>query len=179
MANNRIAYGLAKKYGIDTKGMTPRQVWDALAEKGITVHGEHEKNAKKSKEELKELVRVSLDYFGKKGHKKPDLSEEIPPVPKEAFGFDNKRLYTKDHIEHCKSMGFKDSKKYNSAAIEFWNNGAGTLYYSERRDNFVKFALDEVTACYCNPEGIIQSYFKYPNIAKAKFSMQLERLIKI
>lgn len=35
MADNRIAYGLAKKHGIDTDGMTPKQVWDALNEKGI------------------------------------------------------------------------------------------------------------------------------------------------
>lgn len=40
MADNRIAYGLAKKYGIDTKDMSPKEVWDALREKGIT-----EKNA--------------------------------------------------------------------------------------------------------------------------------------
>lgn len=35
MANNRIAYGLAKEYGINTDGMNPKQVWDALADKGI------------------------------------------------------------------------------------------------------------------------------------------------
>jgi hypothetical protein len=35
MANNRIAYGLAKEYGINTEGMKPKEVWDALANKGI------------------------------------------------------------------------------------------------------------------------------------------------
>ena len=35
MANNRIAYGLAKEYGINTDGMEPKEVWDALAGKGI------------------------------------------------------------------------------------------------------------------------------------------------
>ena len=35
MANNRIAYGLAKQYGINTEGMKPKEVWDALASKGI------------------------------------------------------------------------------------------------------------------------------------------------
>lgn len=34
MADNRIAYGLAKKYGIDTTGMSPAEVWKALEEKG-------------------------------------------------------------------------------------------------------------------------------------------------
>lgn len=36
MADNRIAYGLAKKYGIDTRGMSPKEVWEALKGKGIT-----------------------------------------------------------------------------------------------------------------------------------------------
>ena len=36
MADKRIAYGLAKKYGIDTSGMTPKEVWAALKEKGVT-----------------------------------------------------------------------------------------------------------------------------------------------
>ena len=35
MANNRIAYGLAKQYGIDTTGMSPKDVWEALKGKGI------------------------------------------------------------------------------------------------------------------------------------------------
>jgi hypothetical protein len=35
MANNRRGYGLAKEYGINTTGMTSKEVWDALAEKGI------------------------------------------------------------------------------------------------------------------------------------------------
>lgn len=36
MADSRIAYGLAKKHGIDAKGMSPKEVWDALKGKGIT-----------------------------------------------------------------------------------------------------------------------------------------------
>ena len=35
MANNRIAYGLAKEYGIDTSGKSPKEVWEALKVKGI------------------------------------------------------------------------------------------------------------------------------------------------
>lgn len=43
MADNRIAYGLAKKYGIDTKGMSPKDVWDALKEHGVTQRNAQEK----------------------------------------------------------------------------------------------------------------------------------------
>ena len=66
MADSRIAYGLAKRYGIDTKGMTPKEVWDALNEKGVTrenaaekytsdgMGGEHEETPAEKKR-LKEL----------------------------------------------------------------------------------------------------------------------------
>lgn len=43
MADNRIAYGLAKKYGIYTKGMSPKEVWDALREHGVTQRNAQEK----------------------------------------------------------------------------------------------------------------------------------------
>lgn len=43
MADNRIAYGLAKKYGIDTKGMSPKEVWDALKGHGVTQQNAQEK----------------------------------------------------------------------------------------------------------------------------------------
>lgn len=36
MADNRLAYGLAKKHGIKTDGMTPKEVWDALKKAGIS-----------------------------------------------------------------------------------------------------------------------------------------------
>ena len=42
MADNRIAYGLAKKYGIDTTGMSPAEVWKALEEKGVAKRSEPE-----------------------------------------------------------------------------------------------------------------------------------------
>ncbi len=42
MADNRIAYGLAKKHGIDTAGMSPKEVWKALKEKGVTLGKDRE-----------------------------------------------------------------------------------------------------------------------------------------
>ena len=68
MANNRIAYGLANEYNINTQGMTPHQVWEALSEKGISVHGDVELKDKQNKidelnslstEKLKELAKAN------------------------------------------------------------------------------------------------------------------------
>lgn len=49
MADNRVAYGLAKKYGIDTSGMSPKEVWEALKKKGVT-----EENISKEAYDIKE-----------------------------------------------------------------------------------------------------------------------------
>ena len=62
MADNRIAYGLAKKYGIDTEGMSPKEVWEALEKKGVKELGGHGKdeNVYKSVEELKKQQEREL-----------------------------------------------------------------------------------------------------------------------
>ena len=63
MADNRIAYGLAKKHGIDTAGMSPKEVWEALKEKGVT-----EKVAVKEfrEDERESKGRLEKRYGGEK-----------------------------------------------------------------------------------------------------------------
>lgn len=65
MADNRIAYGLAKKYGVDTTHMSPKQVWDSLREKGVTeqtVAREYKKNVVAERDRLeKRYGSVSVD----------------------------------------------------------------------------------------------------------------------
>lgn len=124
--------------------------------------------------------KLSLDHFGKKT--KSDESDDqhsvkIPPLPKEAYGFE--RLLSNHHQRHVVEMGLKDSKEYEKAAIDFWNNGEGNLYYCKRRGNFCKIADDGVTVCFCNSDGMIQSFYKYPNRIKTRQFMDLERLIKV
>lgn len=55
MAENRIAYGLAKKYGIDTTGMSPGEVWEALKKKGITPQ-----NAYDSRSDVNDLAKAKI-----------------------------------------------------------------------------------------------------------------------
>lgn len=51
MANNRIAYGLCKEYGIDLpKDATPSDAWKALEDKGITQDEAFQKAAKTTKQ---------------------------------------------------------------------------------------------------------------------------------
>lgn len=75
MADNRVAYGLAKKYGIDTEGMSPKEVWDALKEKGVTeknisdgAYNSKDDGAKALANKVAKQKTIRLNYSG----------EEIP-----------------------------------------------------------------------------------------------------
>lgn len=84
--DNRIAYGLAKREGIDTKGMTPKEVWEALDNNGIksgrsgydskekfpTVKKEIEKVSQKKELKVKEMQEL---YDRIKSGKKTTLAE--------------------------------------------------------------------------------------------------------
>lgn len=59
MADNRIAYGLAKKYGIDTKGMSPKEVWDSLKEKGVTEEG-YKKEQGEKKQQAEKIYNTDI-----------------------------------------------------------------------------------------------------------------------
>ena len=61
MADNRIAYGLAKQHGIDTTGMNPKQVWDALSKKGITRESAERERAESDNKKLDKLVNKFSD----------------------------------------------------------------------------------------------------------------------
>ena len=50
------------------------------------------------------------------------------PKPPKAYSFN--RLNTKHHKDHAKEMGFKNTKEYEAAAVEFFNSDRGVLYYS-------------------------------------------------
>lgn len=124
------------------------------------------------------LKRIPRDFFGKKnkdnGGTKP---KEISSPPKEAFGFRNdERRNTKHHLRHVEEMGFKNQKEYERSAIDFWNKGNGKIYYSERRENYCKIGSDGKTVCFCDSEGYINSFYKYPTEAKARSFMKLEKL---
>ncbi len=57
MAENRVAYGLAKKYGIDTTGMTPWEVWEALKKNGVILENIG-KGAYDSRNDIQPLKKV-------------------------------------------------------------------------------------------------------------------------
>ena len=125
------------------------------------------------------VVKIPLDFFKHKGGKKAEVTGEILEPPKEAYGFANKeRLYTDHHRTHAADMGYTP-QEYEKAAIQFWNTSDGKLYYSFRRHNFCKIAKDNVTVCFCDSEGIVNTFYKYKNASRTKAMMIIEQLKEI
>ena len=112
-----------------------------------------------------------LQYFAKKspdGWKNSEKrkreadsenSRDIPQRPQKAFGF--ARLKTKHHNQHMVDMGFKDEASYQRAAIEFWESGQGTVYYSVLRKNFAKESPDKSKIVVVETDGTIKTYFPF------------------
>ena len=109
----------------------------------------------------KKLVKIHFDYFGSK-NKGVSANKKMPPPPSVAYGFDNERLTTPDHIRHREDMGFKDAKQYNAAAINYWENGKGKIYCSEIKQRYYKYRKDTEEFLSIDSEGIIKTYFKLP-----------------
>lgn len=181
MADNRLAYGLAKKHGIDTEGMTPKQVWEALKKAGIDGiqrgsgakigsirPGEGERAPWADKEKPKERKKIPLDYFGKKGHKKLDRNIVIPVEPKEVYGFYDKNKLKAHFKKHKEDFNFKDEIEYNNAAVDFWNNNS-KVFYIAHQDRFARMGKDGLTVCVCDADGQVHSYYKFHSAAKLDF----------
>jgi pyocin large subunit-like protein len=98
-------------------------------------------------------VRIPLDFFAEK----KDYSNEPIPDVQEAHDFG--RIDTKHHERHVWELGYKDEKQYKLAAVNFFNEGEGTLYYSKRRKRF--YLYDQKTnKLAVSSEGIIHTFMK-------------------
>ena len=57
MADSSIAYGLAKGLGIDTSGMSPSEVWEALKSKGVTPENANREKLRQDNEKREKIAR--------------------------------------------------------------------------------------------------------------------------
>ena len=165
MADNRIAYGLCEELGIDTNGMEPYECWKALKEHGITPNNCEEKLRDLKREKADRIYGTSNDgnteSFGQNG---------IPPMV-EAMGFEN--LNTPHHRDHAKDFGYKDMQAYKKAAIDYFNNGEGTLYYSKARKRFARYNASDGKYVVCDPNSAnIYTFYK---IKPTKFQQILKQ----
>lgn len=125
MANNRIAYGLAKKHGIDTEGMTPKQVWDALGKKGVDV-------SKEAQSEKSEEMGLHGDW--EEDHAFEDFFDE-KSVSVRMFEINKtEKINSDDIIKKVAIMGYKTGKPIRASyglsqkyggSIEKWQKMRG------------------------------------------------------
>lgn len=118
----------------------------------------------------------SLDFFSKKTNTNsfPKIME-IPDTPKEVYGFSKDRLYTSDHMNHSKEMGYKNQPDYNAAAIEFWKEGKGKVYFGQwRKDRFYKYDGEKYVSV-----GIDGTIHTFMLCTKKRFYGNIIRLEKL
>lgn len=91
------------------------------------------------------------------------------PKPPKAYSFN--RLNTKHHKDHSKEMGFKNTKEYEAAAVEFFNSDRGVLYYSEARNRYYRY--EEKSGIFAaSSNGVIHTY-KY--VSKREFQRKFSQ----
>lgn len=82
MADNRRAYGIAKGLGIDTEGMSPKEVWEAIAEKnGVSVEqAQKQSDSNGSKDGRKTTVEKLQELAKPKKGKENVVDDDIEVV---------------------------------------------------------------------------------------------------
>lgn len=115
-------------------------------------------------EKLRKAVRIYSD----------EQEKDAPPqkVPEPATGFN--RLETKHHQRHAKEMGFKNTKEYEKAAVEFFNSNRGKLYYSNARGRFYRY--DEKTKEFVSSSGGVVHTFDFVSKSEFKRKMGQDKL---
>ena len=135
--DNRIAYGLAKRYGIDTSNMSPRKVWQALKKKGVNIRIIERVRQKKEErarsfrakkffhDDGENITQVSLSprekFYGKEytGYKE---GAAIDKLLKEKQGHIKKAFFHKE-------IGFID--------LVWGDNAAGMAHVIKRREELL------------------------------------------
>ena len=115
--------------------------------------------------DIQKLLKLYDEWCAKnggKGYRQNASYEDIlktgKPKLEKATGFN--RLETKHHKRHAKEMGFKNTKEYEKAAVEFFNSNNGSLYYSEAKNRFYRY--DEKSKLFCSSShGIIHTFLRY------------------
>lgn len=113
--------------------------------------------------DIQKLLKLYDEWCAKnggKGYRQNASYEDIlktgKPKFEKATGFN--RLETKHHQRHAKEMGFKNTKEYEKAAVEFFNSDRGDLYYSEKWGKYYRY--DEKSHLLAvSSEGVMHTFW--------------------
>ena len=165
MADNRRAYGLAKEAGIDTKGMTPHEVWEALKKRGIAQDSDNEFKAKSPDSEERNNFVKKMSSLAKKSvdELKTEVSENLPKeentVVEPSYPFPGGILARKEYVEE---YSFRDSKfKDEEADVYHLKDGTNIVFQSMGDPYYQKIT----------PQQAIRVWNKVPDFLK-RFSQK-------
>lgn len=133
--NTRIPYGLAKREGIDTTGMTPREVWEALEGKGYSASEvytklkETGKVPEKGSTDVAEAPKKPKSEFAQKS--RADRKAELARRKK---SYDEYRGYITNH-ENIISSEEDDIKTYEEARAKHQGKTTSELVEAQTTEN--------------------------------------------
>lgn len=102
---------------------------------------------------MREAVRIYSDDPDK------DAPPEKLPKPEKAVKFN--RLETKHHQRHAKEMGFKNTRDYERAAVEFFNSDKGKVILQRKKKGGGFYRYDEkARLLVISSKGVIHTFWK-------------------
>lgn len=118
-ARYRLPYGIAKGMGLDTTGMTPRQVWDMLKGHGVKPDNAYKELEKKAKTEIKKeepkVVNLRLQ--------RKTIREQVDTGYKGVIPSNKLDSYNKKALEYIiaeTGMSEQNAKKFQQCLIEWF-----------------------------------------------------------
>ena len=142
--DNRIAYGLAKRYGIDTSNMSPREVWQALKKKGVNIRIIERVRQKKEERARSSRAKKFFHDDGAQSNYTPELKHLLGEEFKGYKGQDAVDKLMKEKRGHVKGAFHRD----DIGDIDlFWGNDyLGLQHIIKRREeqgiNIKEFIVD-------------------------------------
>lgn len=159
-ARYRLPYGIAKGLGLNTEGMTPRQVWDMLKGKGINPNNAYKELEKKAKTEIKKeepkvvgaklSSKEELDSWGKnKGISTNGLFNHLPENVAIEQGNKLVELYEEFPTKRNGEMSFyssRDDLKENTVAQANYSPSRDALSININSNSFIGEDVSEIEA---------------------------------
>lgn len=111
MADNRLAYGIAKGLGIDTAGMSPKEVCEAIAKKnGVSVEqAQKQADGNGNKDGRKTTVEKLRQLAKPKNEKKTQMTAE-EKIASVHIDFDKDNILPELNEDTVKKIGLSESK---------------------------------------------------------------------
>lgn len=181
MSSQSIAYGLAKKHGIDTKGMSPKEVWEALAKKGVTsfnqssnsLESKFNSDSSSNSTNQDNQLKSQVDYAKKNNIQIPYLSTgEIDKKELSARIGDRQFLEKNDIVKSIKGFDIikpKGSQKdyiivlYGENSRPKVQKTFKTQKQAERYLQGLKLGKKEIQEEFSSPTAFLQWLNKQPN----------------